>query len=128
MLAGCLHCSNWFIMSIFSSLLIVFCWFFTWIVLGDVDLRFSFMLVWKANTVEEETTGTAWLYHQYNQSIHITDGMTVMSLSGSLLQMISVAMDCPCQIRLNWKLLHKFEKWCKFSSKIKAKLCKKEIA
>ena len=31
-----------------------------------------------------------------------------------------------CQITLNQKLLHKFEKWCKFSSCIKGKLCKKK--
>jgi hypothetical protein len=30
--------------------------FFTWIALGDVDLRFSITLVRKANPVEEETT------------------------------------------------------------------------
>jgi hypothetical protein len=43
------------IMSDFSSVPIVFCRFFTWIPLGDVDLRFSLMLVRKANAVEEET-------------------------------------------------------------------------
>ena len=32
-----------------------------------------------------------------------------------------------CQIALNRKLLHKFKKWCKFSSYIKVKLRKKNI-
>jgi hypothetical protein len=39
----------------FSSLLIVFHRFVTWIALGDVDLHFLFMLVRKASAVEEET-------------------------------------------------------------------------
>jgi len=43
------------------------------------------MLVRKANAVKEETTGAAFLYHQHNQSIHMTDGMTVMPLFGNLL-------------------------------------------
>jgi len=34
-----------------------------WIALGDVDLRFSLILVIKSNAVEEETTWDAWLYH-----------------------------------------------------------------
>jgi hypothetical protein len=34
---------------------IVFRQFFTCIALGDVDLRFSFILVRKTNAVEEET-------------------------------------------------------------------------
>jgi hypothetical protein len=33
---------------------------------------------------------------------------------------------CPCQIVLNWTLWHKFKKWCKFSSHIKAKSRKKK--
>jgi hypothetical protein len=45
---------RWLVMSNFSSLLIVFYRFFAWIVLGDVDLHFSFMLARKANAVEEE--------------------------------------------------------------------------
>jgi hypothetical protein len=49
----------------FSSKLIVFCLFFTWIALGDVNLHFSLVLVRKTSAVEEETTG----------------GLTVMSLS-----------------------------------------------
>jgi len=41
------------ITSNFSPIPIVFHQFFTWIVLGDVDLCFSLMLVRKANAVEE---------------------------------------------------------------------------
>lgn len=66
------------------------------------------------NVVEEETTWATCLYNQCNQSIHITDGVIVTSLSVSLLQKISVAMDHLCQIALNWKLSCKSEKWCKF--------------
>jgi hypothetical protein len=47
--------------------------------------------------------------------------MTVMSLSASLLQKISEAMYCLCHITRNQHLLHKFEKWCKFWSCVKAK-------
>ena len=50
----------------FSSLLIIFHWFFTWIAISDVDLHFSFMLVKKANSVEKETTWAAWLHRQRN--------------------------------------------------------------
>jgi hypothetical protein len=39
------------------------------------------MLVRKANTAEEETTQAMWLYQQCNQSKHMTDGVTVMSLT-----------------------------------------------
>jgi hypothetical protein len=38
----------------FSSILIVFCQFFTWIALGDADLRVSLTLVRKASVLEEE--------------------------------------------------------------------------
>jgi hypothetical protein len=34
-------------------------------------------------------------------------------------------MDCVCQILLKRNLSHKIEKWCKDSSHVKAKLCKK---
>jgi len=64
----------------FSPKLIVFCLFFTWIALGDVDLHFSLVSVRKTSAVKEETTGVSWLYNQCNQSIHVTDGLTAMSL------------------------------------------------
>jgi hypothetical protein len=38
-----------------SSIPIVFRQFFTWIALGDADVRFLLILVRKANAVEEET-------------------------------------------------------------------------
>jgi hypothetical protein len=67
-----------------SSVLIVFCWFFTWNSLGDVALRICLTLVRKANAVDEETRWTAWLYHYCEQSIRVTDGMTVILLFASL--------------------------------------------
>jgi len=69
---------------------------------------------------------TVW-YHQRTQSIHMTDGVTVTSLSASLPQKLSVATDCLLQISLSQKLSHKFEKWCQFSSSVKAKSCKKKL-
>jgi len=60
---------------------------FPWIVLGDVDLYFLFMLVRKAS-------------HQHTQFIYMTDRVTVTSLSASLLQQINVATDCVCNIML----------------------------
>ena len=70
----------------------------------------------------------------------MTDGVTVMSLSASLQHNIEVTMDCSmphhiklkiivyrlCQVMLNQTSLHKFEKWCKFSSHLKANFCKKK--
>jgi len=37
----------------------------------------------------------------YHQSIHVTDSVTVTSLSANLLQNISAATDSLCQIKLN---------------------------
>lgn len=74
----------------------------------------------------EEATWTMWLYHHCNQSIHVTDGMTMMSLSASLLHKISMGTEHLCRIALNRKLPHKFREWCKFSSHFKAKLHKKK--
>jgi len=39
----------------------------------------------------------SWLYHQHNQSIYVTEGVTVMSLAASLLRKISAAIDHLCQ-------------------------------
>jgi hypothetical protein len=72
-------------MSNLYSVLIVFHQFFTWIALDDTPLCFSFMLVRRANAVEEKINCAVLFYRQRNQSIHVTDGMTVMSLSASLL-------------------------------------------
>jgi hypothetical protein len=85
------------------------------------------MLLRKASVLEEETKWAAWLYLQHNQSVHVTDGVTVTSLSAGLLQKISVVTGYLYQIRLNWKFLHKFRKWCKFSSCVKVKLCNKNV-
>jgi hypothetical protein len=46
---------------------------------------------------------------------HVIDGV-IMSCSASLIQKVSGATDRLCHIALNQKLLHKFKKWCKFSS------------
>jgi hypothetical protein len=46
--------SSRLVTSNFSSTPIVFHRIFTWIALGDVDLRFSLMLIRKADVVEEE--------------------------------------------------------------------------
>jgi hypothetical protein len=51
----------------------------------------------------------------------MTEGMTVTSLPASLVQKISATMDSLCHIALSRKLLFKFEKWCKFSSRVEAK-------
>jgi hypothetical protein len=51
MLIICSSFSSWLIVSNFSSLPIAFWRFFTWIALGDADLRFSLI----ANAGEEET-------------------------------------------------------------------------
>ena len=53
-----------------------------------------------------------WLCHQCSQSMPVAAGVTLTSLSASFPQKISAVTDCPCLITLNWKLVHKFEKWC----------------
>ena len=80
------------------SLLHLISQIFTSTALGDVGLHFSVMLVRKANAAEEETIRDQRLYHYHNQRIHVTDGVTVLSLSASLLQKISLATGCLCQI------------------------------
>jgi hypothetical protein len=49
--------SSQLVTSQFSLILIVFCQYFTWIVAGDIDLRFSLILVTKANAGDQ---GTIW--------------------------------------------------------------------
>ena len=110
--------------------------FFTWIALGIVDFHVCVILVTKANAVKGGgTTSVAWLYRRY-QSIHMTDGMTVMSLFATPPTLDKTGhglctSHCvkpksitylQCQITLHRKLSHRFWKWCKFSSHIKAKL------
>jgi len=60
------------------------------------------VLLTKAGAVEEETKWAAWWYHWCNQSVHLTEGVIVMSLSASLLQKISMHMNHLCEIALNW--------------------------
>jgi hypothetical protein len=55
-----------------SSILIVLCQFFTWIALGDQDLRSSLTWVTTASADDGRVTKAACLYHQRNQSIHMT--------------------------------------------------------
>ena len=103
----------------FSSIWIVFRRYSTWIALGDVDIRFSLMLVRKPIAVGEETWWAAWLYHSHNQRMHVTDSVTEASLSASHLHKTSATTGCVCHIALNLILLHKFEEWYKFSSYFK---------
>jgi len=58
------------------------------------------------NAVKGGTTAAAWLYRQHNQSIHMTGGMTVMSLFATPPTLTRTAMDCVCHTALNWKVLH----------------------
>jgi len=58
------------------------------------------MLVTKANASEEGTTSITWLYHQHNQSIHMADGVTVISLSAGLQHKTKTPTDCVGQIVL----------------------------
>ena len=109
----CSPLSSQFITSNFSSLLIVFCWCFTWVALHDIDLHSSLKLVRKSTAAEEENKWPARLYYQHNQCIHVT-GVAVTSLPASLLQ-ISAATDHLCQIMLNQKLSSTFQKRCKWA-------------
>jgi hypothetical protein len=70
----CSPFSSLIIMSNYSSIATAFCPFFTWIALGDVDFRFSLILGTNVNAAEEGTISAACLYHQCNQSTHVTDG------------------------------------------------------
>jgi hypothetical protein len=112
-----------FTTSNFSSVLIVFHWFSTWIALGDEYVDLLLILVTKA--VERGTTSAEWLYHQY---IHMTEGLQWPS--AHLQHKTIAATDRLCQIMLNRRLLRivcvklcKFEKWCKFFSHVKVKSC-----
>jgi hypothetical protein len=63
----------------FSSVLIVLHWIFNWIALDDVDL-------WLTHFVKKKPMliSFVWLYHHCNQSIHMTNDMTVTLLPASL--------------------------------------------
>ena len=92
------------ITSNFSVVLMVFLPFFTQTALDDVDLHFSHILVPNASAVGRGTTSVTWLYHQHNQTICVTDGMTVTSLSASVQPQTSAAKDRLRQIALNRKI------------------------
>jgi hypothetical protein len=96
-----------------SSILIVFHRFFTWITLGDTDLCFSFIFLPKANGDEGGITWAVCLYHQCNQSVRVTDGMTVTLFSDGLQHKTSAATFHLCQIALYWR----------FSCIVFSKLC-----
>jgi len=72
------------LISNFSSILIVFCRCFNQLVLGHVDLHFSFMLVTKTQCSRRGNYMSCMLNHQHNQFMCGTDGMTVISLSANL--------------------------------------------
>ena len=88
----------------FSSIRTVFHQYFTWIALDDVDLQFSLILATKANIAEGGTTGKEWSFLLYAK-LHYTENYCTLFV-------------------LNWKLSCKFEKLCKFSRCVKAKLDK----
>ena len=68
--------------------------------------------------------------------IHMTDGVkgmlvsVILQHSTCMLNLVKpkIIKYCLCQITLYWKLSHKFEKWCKFSGWVKAKLHKTRYA
>jgi hypothetical protein len=64
------------------------------------------ILVTKADAVVKGTTSAACLYHQCNQSTHVTDGVTVTSLSATLQRKTRATKDRVWQIVLNQKLSH----------------------
>jgi hypothetical protein len=69
-------------------------------------LHFSLTLITKANAVEGGTTWATWSCHQRNKSTHVTNGMTVTSLSASHQYKTSAVTDRLCQIALKQKLSH----------------------
>jgi hypothetical protein len=79
---------------------------FTWIALSDVDWHFSLILVTKVNAVGEEIISAVWLHHQHNQAIHMTDGLTVTSLSASLQHKTRATKNHVGEIASNQILLH----------------------
>jgi hypothetical protein len=61
----------------------------------------SLILATKAKAVEGGTTSAALLYHQRNQSTHVTDGVTVTSVPASLQHKTRMATDHLRQVVLN---------------------------
>jgi len=105
---NCLPFSSWLITSNFSLILFVFHRFLTFITLGDAYLCFSFIFVPKANDAKRGITQATYLYHKRNLPVHVTDGMTLLSLSAGLENKTSVAKFNLCQTEtehyhVNWK-------------------------
>ena len=97
--------SSLLITSNFSSILIVFHQFFTWIPLGYIDLHFSLILVTKPMLLKGELYQTCdYITNVINP--YTTDSMIMISLSASLQHKTRTATDHACQIVLNWKILH----------------------
>jgi len=114
--------SGQLITSNFSSIPIFFRRVLTWIALKW--WRFSFPIHFGRKSQCYSRAGC--LYNKYNQSIRVTDCVTVISLSASFLQKISADTDYLSQIAFNRKLLPKSENWWKFSRRFKAKSSKKK--
>ena len=79
----------WFLLNTDCLLLIYHLDYIRWCI-----LHFSLILVIKANSIYERTTSSIQLYHQCNKSIHMTNGVTLKSLSASLQYKRSVATNC----------------------------------
>jgi len=94
--------SSWLTASNFSLILIVFHHFFTFITLGDAYLPFSLIFVPKANDDERGIKQATYLYHKRNQSIHVTDGMTLPSLSAGLQHKTNMAEFHLCRTALTF--------------------------
>jgi len=95
---------------------------FNWIAQGDVDLHFSLVSLRKASAVEEETEWAAWLYHRCDQSMHLTEGVTVMPLCWPFTE-DKLAHESSMWNCIKLKVIVLIQMWCKFWSCIKTKLC-----
>jgi hypothetical protein len=78
------------------------------------------VLVRSAGALEDATNRAAWLYHQRNQSTHVTDGVTVTSLSARVRQKIRAATDRQYQCFSNsflwrnprlWNFIYVYKRW-----------------
>jgi hypothetical protein len=98
---------NQLITSNFSPVPTVFNQFLTSIALGDVDLHFSLLLLTKAVLMKRKLND---LHDCITNviSTQLTECVTVMSLSDTLLQKISMLISHLYKIVLNRKLLRKY--------------------
>ena len=85
---------------------------------------FPTVLVRKANAVEWEITWLCDITNVLNPCMWLMVWQWHHFLLASCR---SVATDHLCQILWSQKLSHKSEKWCKFSSSVKAKSCRKKL-